>query len=260
MEDFESGKTAKNMGKSRALMFEVAFRNAIAEYDKPVEARLDWNHEEIHGVPADMSKGSSNNRGVTGNGIENTPGKKTSISNGGSGKKRKKSVQGNGKVISRRNGRDDSKEALEISKREEHAFLFKQKKASRLAANKIESTDPQRFFCRIKVLESDPYRDLEAIRHGRNIGFITLPCRKTSNFSDARKIMGEDLDEQDCTPPPGRQWKFFVPGLGKVSTKQETKLGSMFEILQNIKDDNIGDGSVSNPVSVFVFPESLNAP
>ena len=70
--------------------------------------------------------------------------------------------------------------------------------------------------------------------------------------------MDEDLDKSDATPPPGTQWKFYMPGLGKMSFKQEKKLGSMFELLLGRKDDSIEDGSISNPMSVTVFPESLN--
>jgi hypothetical protein len=254
MEDYEAGKTAKSMGKNRALMFEVAFRHAVAENDKPVEMRLDWNHEEIHGAPAEMKKVSvSNSGGVTGNGV-NT-GKKTASSPNGNAKKRKKSKPEFQNVSIRRSVRGSNEKARTEEETIQEVLELSKKEA---IANKIESTESQRFFCKIKILDSDPYGDLKEIRHGRRIGFICMPCRKTSTFADARRIMGEDLDAQDGTPPPGTQWKFYVPGLGKVSFKQETKLGAMFDILLAVKDDSTGDGSVSNPMPVTVFSESLN--
>ena len=255
MEDYEAGKTAKSMGKNRALMFEVAFRHAVAENDKPVEMRLNWNHEEIHGAPAEMNNVTAGNRGgVTVNGNEGSTGKKTASSTNGNTKKRKKPKSEFEKGSIRRSEpgptekcstEEEAKKGLEPSKKE-------------AIANKIESIESQRFFCKIKILESDPYGDLREIRHGRRIGFISMPCRKTSTFADARKIMDEDLDKADATPPPGTQWKFYMPGLGKMSLKQEKKLGSMFELLLGRKDDSIEDGSISNPMSVTVFPESLN--
>lgn len=46
LEEYDLGKTAKSMGKTRSWMFEWALQAAIAENDKPIECRLDWNHEE----------------------------------------------------------------------------------------------------------------------------------------------------------------------------------------------------------------------
>ena len=46
LEEYDLGKTAKAIGKTRALMFEWALQAATAENEKPIEYRLDWNHEE----------------------------------------------------------------------------------------------------------------------------------------------------------------------------------------------------------------------
>ena len=46
MEEYDLGKAAKTIGKTRTLMFEWALQQAIAENEKPIEYRLDWNHEE----------------------------------------------------------------------------------------------------------------------------------------------------------------------------------------------------------------------
>ncbi len=59
LEDMDNGKTAKSMGKTRALMFEWALQAAINEHEKPIEYRLDWNHEEDPFIV----KGNSNSGG-----------------------------------------------------------------------------------------------------------------------------------------------------------------------------------------------------
>ncbi len=61
LEDMDNGKTAKSMGKTRALMFEWALQAAVNENEKPIEYRLDWNHEED---PFIAGKGNSNNGGT----------------------------------------------------------------------------------------------------------------------------------------------------------------------------------------------------
>mmetsp|Transcript_10226 Transcript_10226/g.19152 ORF Transcript_10226/g.19152 Transcript_10226/m.19152 type:complete len:190 (-) Transcript_10226:1437-2006(-) len=45
LEEHDLGKAARAMGKARIMMFEWALQAATAENDKPIEYRLDWNHQ-----------------------------------------------------------------------------------------------------------------------------------------------------------------------------------------------------------------------
>ncbi len=45
-EEYDLGKAAKAMGKSRAKMFERALQIAKLEVEKPIDLRMDWNHKE----------------------------------------------------------------------------------------------------------------------------------------------------------------------------------------------------------------------
>ena len=45
LEEYDLGKVAKAVGKARSMAFEQALQAAIMENDKPIEYRLDWNHE-----------------------------------------------------------------------------------------------------------------------------------------------------------------------------------------------------------------------
>ena len=53
------GKTVRGAGKARTLMFEWALQAAMSEHDKPIEYRLDWNHEEDPFVVSPQSSASS---------------------------------------------------------------------------------------------------------------------------------------------------------------------------------------------------------
>lgn len=46
LEEYDLGKTARAVGRNKTILFEQALMAAIAENDKPVEYRLDWNHED----------------------------------------------------------------------------------------------------------------------------------------------------------------------------------------------------------------------
>jgi len=100
-----------------------------------------------------------------------------------------------------------------------------------------------------------------------NIGFITFP-NSSCTFANARKVMKKELDvegerdgndsdsdsdsdneekdETDCLP---KKFKFYVPHLGKISKKQETKIGPMLAFLQKTS----GDGSQRNPLKIIVY-------
>jgi len=105
-----------------------------------------------------------------------------------------------------------------------------------------------------------------------NIGFITFP-NSSCTFANARKVMKKELDvegerddndsdcdsdseeedETDCLP---KKFKFYVPHLGKISKKQETKFGPMLAFLQKSKLNDTGNGSQRNPLKIIVYDSS----
>ena len=98
MEELDCGKVAKNVSKSRAVMFQWAFQAAIAEHDKPIEYRLDWNHEEdpfviegANGNSGGVGRPPAADRASAGNGVSCIP----VTTGGGGGKKRNMEKQNN---------------------------------------------------------------------------------------------------------------------------------------------------------------------
>ena len=82
-----------------------------------------------------------------------------------------------------------------------------------------------------------------------NVGFVKVASRKSSTFADARARILEDLEILST----GREWRFYVPGLGPVSHKQETKFGGLYAFLrQTTRDQHLGDGTLLHPLKVFL--------
>ena len=84
----------------------------------------------------------------------------------------------------------------------------------------------------------------------RNVGFVKLSSLKSSTFADLRIVILEDLEEILAA---FNDWRFFVPGLGPVSLKQENKLGPIYSFLrQTTTDRNLGEGTLLQPIRVFL--------
>ena len=84
----------------------------------------------------------------------------------------------------------------------------------------------------------------------RNMGFAKLSSLKSSTFADARITILEDLKEMVAVR---NEWRFFVPGLGPVSLKQETNLGPIYSFLRRTTmDRNLGDGTLLQPLKIFL--------
>jgi len=322
LEEYDLGKTARSVGKSKTFMFEQALQAAIAENDKPLELRLEWNHE-----------GDSLNMGVG----EKSSTKRNSVANqqNDSAKKRhKKCPTGangeEGKIttfVRRSNrggktsdiylGHDEASimenviqlskieaegcKSLKSSNRKSSTFSLSSKRMKPLTniqtenrgrlennqikcaatstsrkmkettkneykataasessskSNEIEELENGQFFC--KIFWKIPNTNMggsapSTIDDARvNIGFIALPCKKTSTFADLRKIMTRDLDE-DCLSP-AIKWKFYLPNLGPMSVKQEKTLGPVLEFCQNSTgNEQLGDGTSRNPLKIIIF-------
>lgn len=84
----------------------------------------------------------------------------------------------------------------------------------------------------------------------RSVGFVKLSSLKSSTFADARVTILEDLEEILAA---FKEWRFFVPGLGPVSLKQENKLGPIYSFLrQTTTDRNLGEGTLLQPIRIFL--------
>lgn len=268
IEGHDVGKTAKGNGKNRFRMFQHAMQAAMVENDKPIHIRLSWNNEdEIDGAgepspipipiptpspaisttpkkPAQSSTSSNNN----------TPSAKGTKESSPKERKRKRS----------RSPRPSSTDPDDSSPNNYNSTTKsrinkKSQKVNKIRQETDENETNQPFFCKL-FLVSDPQHledrsKIKSSQQKKNIGFVTLSCKVSCTFADARVSIGEQLDD-DCLPAKGR-WKFYVPNLGPVSKKQEKKLGAMLDLLTSAdKDEDYGDGSTSNPLQIAIIPNS----
>ena len=91
----------------------------------------------------------------------------------------------------------------------------------------------------------------------RNVGFVKLSSLKSNTFADVRTAMLQDLEE---IPMGNSEWRFFVPGLGPVSLKQETTLGPIYSFLRRTTmDKNLGDGTLLQPLKVFLVEKEKSS-
>lgn len=94
IEELDTGKTARSMGKNRLILFEQALQAARNEYDKPVECRLDWNHEKKEPSPPKTTSTKSlptSNANNNNNNLENNKTTQNEIKTTNDKKKAKKS-------------------------------------------------------------------------------------------------------------------------------------------------------------------------
>jgi len=86
----------------------------------------------------------------------------------------------------------------------------------------------------------------------KNVGFVKLLSRKSNTFADARLAIQQELVPD--TLSSDMEWRFFVPGLGPVSNKQEASLGPIYKFLRRTTlDTNVGDGTLLHPLKVFIM-------
>ena len=164
--------------------------------------------------------------------------------------------------------------------------------ATTTAATQIESSEDGELICKL-IKKCDGVVDGSSSISGGggsrskknhqtttkliNIGFVKLKSRKFSTFADARIAIQEQLVLPDCDlivdnntnnniaeeggggggggggNTGGGGWKFFVPNLGPVSSKQESTLGPMFTFMkQTTNDTNLGSGYWNHPLKVLI--------
>ena len=85
-----------------------------------------------------------------------------------------------------------------------------------------------------------------------SVGFVVLPSKQTSTFADLREAVTREIDSLGSSSS-SCDWKFYIPPLGPVSQKQESKFGAVAPfIAKGNFDQEIGDGSSHNPLRLHI--------
>eukprot|EP00978_Attheya_sp_CCMP212_P008557 scaffold20070_cov58-Attheya_sp.AAC.5 len=270
IEEYDLGKTARAT-KNKTVLFERALQTAISEYDKPIEMRLEWNHQNSNGPPSPTLTRSVKKKQKRGE--DDAP---------SSAESKKPSTDGSSTKGRRGRLSKDKTEATELAAALAESEEICNSKARQVPApsptshgvkrnnlnaalsalsgqnnvTPIESHEDGALFCKIlqrphtqSMLESgaEDMTTCDAI----NIGFVTLPSRRKSTFKDVRCVMDSDLDEDAIVP--GTKWKFYIPNLGPMSLKQEAKMGPMLDFLNSTTcDSQLGDGTHANPLTLMI--------
>lgn len=83
-----------------------------------------------------------------------------------------------------------------------------------------------------------------------NVGFVKLQAAESLSFADVRMIIENELHSEIVAG-----WKFYVPSLGPISSRQEVSLGRMVSFLQSVYNDQLGNGSAGSPLQLFITNE-----
>jgi hypothetical protein len=217
-ENYHLGKAAKHTGKNRAAQFAEALKIANLELGKPIEHRMDWNH------PEPTRQSTTNLQPLL------SPSRRQSRS-----REQKKRRHATTKVeIS---PAEENEDTLAVSTLPVKASVRKNLKAALEAHNSAAGDEEDDLY--LRVMRGQP---------PANIGFVKLGSRMSSTFRDARRALMQELD---CVED--EKWKFYIPELGPISTKQEETLGPMLRFLQSASTDlNLGDGTIRSPVKLLI--------
>mmetsp|Transcript_21764 Transcript_21764/g.47293 ORF Transcript_21764/g.47293 Transcript_21764/m.47293 type:complete len:475 (+) Transcript_21764:124-1548(+) len=235
IEEYDLGKVAKSGGKNRYTHFERALTVAQLENGRPIEMRMDWNHQEIVPLPKiPKQKTISSPSEQRHKKQKQSPCLKRSSS---SGTLLQNSIVNRSNLNMAMNSLNNQGEA-----------------------NAIEPSENGILVC--KILRRLPAGAectavMEGMEFSINLGFITLPSRQSATFAVIRRAVENDLDD-DMLPSDlngtGKRWKFYVPKLGPMSMKQEGKIGPALEFLKSTTDDvQLGNGTASNPLKVVIM-------
>lgn len=221
-ENYHLGKAAKHTGKNRAAQFAEALKIANLELGKPIEHRMDWNH------PEPTRPSTTNLQPLL------SPSRRQSQS-----RERKKRRHATTTKVEISKENDD--ENLIISTLPVKTSVRTNLKAALDVHNSAVVDEEDDLY--LRVMRGQP---------PANIGFVKFGSRMSSTFRDARTAMMLDLD---CVQD--RKWKFYIPELGPISTKQEERLGPMLLFLQSASTDlNLGDGTIRRPVKLLIVDDA----
>lgn len=229
IEEYDLGKVAKSGGKNRYTHFERALHVAQLEHGRPIESRMDWNHQSVpHQAKLPKQKISSSPDTQK----KRTPAFRRSSSSGVSGGVNRKNLN----------------------------FAMDSHLNDQGEANAIEQSEDGVLVC--KILKRLPaagaeFTSVEGMEFSSNLGFITLPSRQSATFATIRQSVESDLDD-DMLPTDDKgnkkKWKFYVPKLGPMSVKQESTLGSALDFLRGTTGDiQLGNGTTSNPLKIVIM-------
>jgi len=236
LDEYDLGKTAKAIGKTRAIMFEWALQAAMVEHEKPIEHRLDWNHEEDQLI-VEGSQRQTRSSNTTSTGSKETsdghkrPSSRVDDSNSVHGSSSVEVTSNNRSKPSTSSSADvqDVNKSRRRSKTPQHVPSYNDDSNS--SSDFGSNTEKREYFCRIMLMDQ--------AKNNQLIGFVTLP-KGQSTFYQLRTIISKEIDDLPS------KWKFSLQTLGPVSIKQEKKFGPMLGSL----DGNIG--SSLNPLDVFL--------
>ncbi len=262
LEEYDLGKQAKSGSKGRSVLFERALHVAQSENGRPIELRMDWNHQGMQGQPKIPKAKVQSSSGSVGD-SQQPPAKKQKSIGGGSSKSLNRvssssSITGLGvttQQLSRTINRKNMNSTINSLSNHD-------------VATAIEPLEDGPLVC--KILRKLPLgvistSTVEGMEFSNNVGFITLRSRQSATFADIRKAVESELDS-DCFQDNGQKvsgrnekvsdvkWKFYVPKLGPVSVKQEEKIGPVLEFLKSTTNDSqLGNGTASSPLKVVII-------
>ena len=200
IEEYDLGKTAKSGNKNKAMLFDKALSIAQLENERPIEMRMDWNHQETP-----VLKGS------------------------GGGGKRKTVISPVAEQKQQQPKLSQQPQQQPKKKQKIHAVPpfgdSVNRKSAITKGSLIEPSEDGPLLCKILrrlpvgVSNSSANAGLE---FSTNVGFVTLPSRQNATFADIRRVAEKELDG-DCFPDEigksetgeGPRWKFYVPKLGE---------------------------------------------
>ena len=230
LEEYDLGKVAKSGGKSRFNNFERAMHVAQLEHGRPIDMRMDWNHQD-----SDVLKKITKQKLSSSSSPDYQP---------------KKSKPSPNLLV---NGTSESRTSSTLNRTNLNMAMNSLKHhGNQGGATAIEPLEDGVLVCKIlKRLSggAEYTTNTEGVELSKNLGFVTMTSRQNATFAAIRRVIQSDLDD-DVLPD---KWKFYVPKLGPMSVKQEGKVGPALEFLLSTTDDNrLGNGTASNPLKIVI--------
>jgi len=251
IDDLHLGKVARGAGQKRTKAFQQALQAATIEATKPIEMRLDWNHSEqpqilpspqTKKVPPPARKRRRREVSPVKRPLLDKPSSKLKPQSRPRGFPFMTETSTMVQVPTRRN-LNSALDAITTTSNE-------------CASPIVELVEDGELFVKLLKKENLPIEDssIDVLSDGpgKNVGFVKLLSRKSNTFADARIVIEQELVPD--TLPSAIEWKFFIPGLGPVSNKQETSLGPMLSFLRRTTlETNLGGGTLIHPLKVFII-------
>mmetsp|Transcript_72914 Transcript_72914/g.211053 ORF Transcript_72914/g.211053 Transcript_72914/m.211053 type:complete len:259 (+) Transcript_72914:750-1526(+) len=234
LEDYHMGKTAKASGRARKRLFQQAMQAATVEMGKPIELRMEFNHTDQPQILPSPKFKQPKRRSLSPDHLH-----------------RREDPQSHSMKRRRIRGFPLLSETVSLDPKQNQISIRRNLNRAMEALAKAnteqqldESKEDSELCCKLLRKETSS-------SEASNIGFIKLPSKRESTFENARKVILEEL-VPDCIPE-SQEWRFWIPGLGPMSRKQESTLGSVFKFVRlTTSDSTVGDGTMMNPLRIVV--------